>query len=98
MTTASSASRAPALRHAIRVLTAGLLSTALAGPLLAQDGNEQQLLQLASAGETQAALELISRNTDVNQSQSDGTTALHWAIYYNDPALVARLVDSGVAP
>ena len=85
-----------------RVMTATMRKTALAaavfaalliGRAQAQDGNEQQLLQLASAGETAAAQELVSSNTDVNQSQSDGTTALHWAIYYNDEALVARLLE-----
>jgi len=59
----------------------------------AQDGGEQQLLELASAGETEAALSLIGGQTDVNQSQSDGTTALHWAVYYDDEALVRRLLD-----
>jgi ankyrin repeat protein len=63
--------------------------------VLAQDGNEAQLLQLASAGETEAALELISRRTDVNQAQSDGTTALHWAIYYDDEDLVRQLIRRG---
>jgi ankyrin repeat protein len=53
------------------------------------------MLELASAGDTQAALQLISRNTDVTQSQSDGTTALHWAIYYNDLDLVEGLIDRG---
>lgn len=77
------------------VLAAGILSVLLAGPLAAQDGNEQRVLELASAGDTQAALDLIGRNTDVTQSQSDGTTALHWAIYYNDLELVERLIDLG---
>lgn len=73
-------------------LAAAVFAALLAGPLAAQDGSEQQMLQLASEGETEAALELITRRTDVNQSQSDGTTALHWAIYYNDPELVTALL------
>ncbi len=88
-------SRGLAIRRAVRVAAAGLLGAALAGPLLAADGNEEQLLQLASAGDTQAALALVGSNTDVNQSQSDGTTALHWAIYYNDAELVNRLIERG---
>jgi uncharacterized protein len=67
----------------------------VAAPALAQDGNEAKLLNLASTGETAAALELIGRNTDVNQSQSDGTTALHWAVYYDDEALVRQLIRRG---
>lgn len=73
-------------------LAAALFAALLSGSLVAQDGSEQQMLQLASDGKTEAALELITRRTDVNQSQSDGTTALHWAIYYNDPALVTALL------
>ena len=60
---------------------------------LAQDGSEAELLELVSAGNTAEALELIGRRTDVNQAQSDGTTALHWAVYYDDEALVRRLIN-----
>lgn len=74
-------------------LVGAVIIALLAARAHAQDGNEQQLLQLASEGETAAALELVGNSTDVNQSQSDGTTALHWAIYYNDEALVARLLE-----
>lgn len=62
---------------------------------LAEDGNEPRMLELASAGETQAALELVGRGTDVNFTQSDGTTALHWAVYYNDEDLVRQLIRRG---
>src|SRR5690606_1801612 len=73
-------------------LCAAVLSALLAGGAQAQDGNEQELLQLASRGETQAASELISRRTDVNVAQSDGTTALHWAVYHGDLKLVEQLL------
>jgi ankyrin repeat protein len=61
----------------------------------AQDGNELQMLDLAAKGDTVAAMALIGTRTDVNQSQSDGTTALHWAVYYNDAALVDMLIARG---
>ncbi|MBX5461848.1 MAG: ankyrin repeat domain-containing protein [Steroidobacteraceae bacterium] len=32
---------------------------------------------------------------DVNQTTSDGTTALHWAVYHNDVDLVERLIKAG---
>ena len=60
--------------------------------VFAQNNNQPSLLELASAGQTQAALELIARDTDVNQAQLDGTTALHWAVYYDDEDLVRRLI------
>jgi ankyrin repeat protein len=74
------------------LLPAAVLSALLALPAVAQDGNEQRLLELASSGETQAALELITRRTDVSQPQLDGTTALHWAVYYDDVKLVEALL------
>lgn len=76
-------------------LAAAVLATLVASRVQAQDGNEQQLLQLASEGETQSALGLVGGNTDVNQSQADGTTVLHYAIYYNDVALAKRLIEQG---
>lgn len=74
-------------------VASALLASVLAGTSQAQTGVEQQLLQLASNGETEAALGLIDERTDVNQSQPDGTTALHWAVYYNDAALVNALLS-----
>lgn len=74
------------------LMAATVLAALLAGTCAAQDGNEQQLLELASSGDTQAALELVTRTTAVNQAQPDGTTALHWAVYYNDAELVKALL------
>jgi len=36
-----------------------------------------------------------SPRTDVNQRSADGTSALHWAVYNNDVALVERLLAAG---
>ncbi len=81
-----------ALKHSLALaITVALCSSAT----LAVDGNEQQLLQLASEGKTAEALALVGRNTDVTQSQADGTTALHWAIYYNDAELAKKLIRQG---
>jgi len=73
----------------------GILIALLSSPLYALDGNESELLQLASTGETASATALIGSNTDVNQAQLDGTTALHWAVYYNDEEMVAQLLRRG---
>lgn len=74
------------------LMSAVALSVLLSTSVMAADGNEQLVLDLASSGETQAALDLLTRSTDVNQTQLDGTSALHWAIYYNDEKLVAQLL------
>ncbi|MDC0598972.1 ankyrin repeat domain-containing protein [Gammaproteobacteria bacterium] len=75
----------------VRASTGIVLSSLLSYGALAQES----LLDVVSAGDTQSALEMVTRRTDVNASQSDGTTALHWAIYYDDAALVRRLLRRG---
>ena len=46
-----------------------------------------------SAG-VRALLDATPR-ANVNQRSADGTTALHWAVYHNDVALIERLLASG---
>lgn len=38
---------------------------------------------------------LLSQLADVNAPQTDGTTALHWAAYWDDGATVNRLLRAG---
>src|SRR5688572_6585463 len=58
----------------------------------------ETLPDLVNEGERDAALELISGGTDVNQLAVDGTTALHWAVYRKDVELVEMLLDEGANP
>jgi ankyrin repeat protein len=46
------------------------------------------------AAAVRALLEATPR-ADVNQRSADGTTALHWAVYHNDFALIERLLAAG---
>jgi len=41
---------------------------------------------------------LLEAGFDVNASQSDGATALHWAAYHRDASLAEILLDAGVDP
>jgi ankyrin repeat protein len=71
-----------------------LLAAALwvtAGPALA----ESSLADAIENGRRDAALELLAAGADVNASQGDGTTPLHWAAYQLDVELVERLIDRG---
>jgi len=56
---------------------------------------QEDLLLLASQGETQAVLAMLDSQSPVDAVQADGTSLLHWAVYYNDPALVNRLLALG---
>src|SRR5262245_30654713 len=41
---------------------------------------------------------LLQKNADVNQPQSDGTTALHWAVRWDDLELARALIRAGAKP
>jgi len=47
------------------------------------------------AGDRKAALALIAGGANVNQTQPDGSTPLHWAVYKVDRELVAALLRRG---
>lgn len=75
----------------MRTCVLGLLFASVAAPALAQ----APLVDAARNGERQAALGLLAERADPNQTDSDGTTALHWAVHNDDAQLVARLVAAG---
>jgi ankyrin repeat protein len=43
----------------------------------------------------QAVLALLAKKTDVNATQPDGATALHWAVYAEDADITSRLIRAG---
>src|SRR5262249_50943078 len=49
----------------------------------------------AQAGDRDAVRSLLRQAADVNASQADGMTALHWAAMRNDAALAETLLDAG---
>jgi ankyrin repeat protein len=57
------------------------------------------LVEAARTGDESAALALLAGSgqprADVNQRSSDGTSALHWAVYHNDTTLIDRLLAAG---
>ena len=46
-------------------------------------------------GDTAAVRALLVQKADVNASQADGATALHWAVYRADAALTDLLLQAG---
>jgi ankyrin repeat protein len=50
----------------------------------------------AAMNRNQAAVRtLLAGKADVNAPQADGTTALHWAVYHEDVALIDALLQAG---
>jgi ankyrin repeat protein len=60
---------------------------------------QSSIANLIQNGERAAALEAIhAPGANVNATQGDGTTPLHWAVYKVDRELVAELLDHGAKP
>jgi ankyrin repeat protein len=75
------------MKHSVLAVAALLAS----GVALA----DSPLADAIEEGRREAALELIAEGADVNAAQGDGTTALHWAAYKLDLALVGELLERG---
>jgi len=49
----------------------------------------------AAKGDRAAVRTLIQQKADVNAAQTDGATALHWAVYREDAEIVDMLIRAG---
>jgi uncharacterized protein len=56
---------------------------------------QSALADKIQAGDRKAALALIASGANVNQTQPDGSTPLHWAVYRVDRELVTALLRRG---
>ncbi|HJT88544.1 MAG TPA: ankyrin repeat domain-containing protein [Bryobacteraceae bacterium] len=78
----------------MRVLT-GLGAALLwfAGISLAAGGSD--LIQAVKQGDTASVRALLARHADVNATEADGSTALHWAAQRDSLPLVELLLEAG---
>jgi uncharacterized protein len=53
------------------------------------------LVDAVKSGDRAAAMTLIAQRADVNASETDGTTPLHWAVHHGDLELTQRLIRAG---
>lgn len=53
------------------------------------------LADAAMQGDIDSVQSLLEQSEDVNAPQGDGTTALHWAAYRNDPEIAILLIEAG---
>jgi ankyrin repeat protein len=80
------------LKMAVRAgLAAALLAVGARSPVWAAG----TLIDAAKANDSAGALALVKDKADVNATESDGTTPLHYAVYHDDVALVDSLLKAG---
>ena len=70
------------------------LVAVVGGANLSAQAPELRLIEAVRTGQSELAVTLLP-DVDVNAAQADGATALHWAAYFDDEMLAARLVASG---
>jgi ankyrin repeat protein/predicted esterase len=56
---------------------------------------EVPLVDAAEQGKFELVRLLLERGSDVNVSQVDGMSALHWAVYHDQIDVVRRIIDAG---
>jgi ankyrin repeat protein len=77
----------------VRHLTA---SAVLIGMLAhAGIGQTNEIADAAMYGDITKLRSLLEQQADVNAAQPDGSRALHWAVYRDEPAVVRLLLDAG---
>jgi ankyrin repeat protein len=77
----------------MRALAAGsLVAIVFAGAAFAESS---ALVAAAKSADHAAALDALKQNADPNLADSDGSTALLWAVHHSDVELVKRLLAAG---
>jgi ankyrin repeat protein len=77
-----------------RFAAAGLILFLFAcGPAFAQSATP--VADAAEKRERATIADLLKQGDDVNAAQADGMTALHWAVYHDDPGTAKLLIKAG---
>jgi len=79
----------------MRAVCAAILCCVFHSLAIAADAT---IVDAARDGDRALAVALIERQADVNATEPDGTTALHWAAFNRDTDLVERLLRAGANP
>ena len=73
----------------------GLLVAWIAAVATLGAAGEPSLALAVKNRDEAAATALLQQRADVNLALPDGATALHWAVHWNDPTMVDRLIRAG---
>ena len=83
--------------HASRATRPAFAATLLVLLRVGVAGAQVRLIDAVKANDTATVRALLDKRVDVNAVEADGTTALHWAVYHQDPELVDQLLRAGAA-
>lgn len=88
-----------ARRPATLVLLVSLfgIGTGISIPAISAEGREAPLVAATKASDTEAVEALLAQQIDVDATEPDGTTALHWAAYQGDAEIAAVLLRAGAS-
>ena len=67
----------------------------LSGTSLIAANSNSELVEAVKKGDGDSVHSLLSQNVDVNTSQVNGTTALHWAVHHDDLKMAKLLIEAG---
>ena len=85
----------PVKARLLRACTVAGLAAAAAG--LAAGAAANEVAAAAMEGDPTAVRRLLQEGADVDAPQSDGTTALHWAVRWDDHETAGLLIRAGAA-
>ena len=83
------------MRTLLIALSAVLLVNGAASAAETTGAKDLRLVEAAKSRNSAAATALLQKKIDPNTPEPDGTTALHWAVRYDEVALVERLIKAG---
>jgi ankyrin repeat protein len=75
-----------------------LAALLLAAAGMAAGGGGVPLIDAVKSADGSAVGQLLAKHADVNATDSEGATALHWAVYRNDLKTVDQLMQAGANP
>ena len=73
----------------------GVILVAAAGRELEAQSGDLRLLEAVMRQDAEAVSTLVEQQVDLDATQADGATALHWAVYLDDLDVARRLIFAG---
>ncbi len=78
-----------------RIVRLSVVGVGLSVAAVASAAEDSTLADAAETGRTTLVRTLLDSGADVNGTQVDGMTALHWAVYHDDSVTTSVLVKAG---